>query len=55
MDIPRALVITGIAVVSYLLIQAWQQLHGLASGKVQVHRAIVAVDGERSIEIYAFE
>ncbi len=25
MDIPRALVITGIAVVSYLLIQAWQQ------------------------------
>ena len=25
MDIPRALVITGIAVVSYLMIQAWQQ------------------------------
>ena len=25
MDIPRALVITGIAVVSYLMIQAWQR------------------------------
>ena len=27
MDIPRALVITGIAVVSYLIIQAWQRYY----------------------------
>ena len=46
MEIQRALVITGIAVVSYLMIQAWQRDHADSATPVPVEQ--VAEQGSSS-------